>query len=153
VDFEQIQMVKGYYMLFQTAVAQVLEKIFPPSGKLYKQLRLINQYAASFKRLKKRTELDFFVKLTDHCNLNCACCNQLSPVAEEFFYPVETFKKDCLRLFQLGGEKISRIGFSGGEPLLHPQITAFFDVARECFNNSSMGGGGDWIYNERTAAA
>jgi MoaA/NifB/PqqE/SkfB family radical SAM enzyme len=96
-------------------------------------------------RLKKRSKLNFNVKITDHCNLNCACCNQLAPVSDKACYPVETFKKDCLRLFQLGGKKISRIIFTGGEPLLHPQVTDFFDVARECFNSYGMGGGGGGV--------
>jgi MoaA/NifB/PqqE/SkfB family radical SAM enzyme len=72
--------------------------------------------------------------------LNCACCSQFSPVADEGFYPIDIFKKDALRLFQLGGDKIKKFIFAGGEPLLHPQITDFFDFARECFDR--YGGGG-----------
>ncbi|MDR2097856.1 MAG: hypothetical protein LBP37_04980 [Spirochaetaceae bacterium] len=127
-------------MDFQNIAAQTLKKIVSPEGIIYKGFRLINQYAVSFKRLKKRTTLEVVAKVTDHCNLNCACCNQFSPVSDEFFYSVETFKKDCLRLFRLGGKRITKISFSGGEPLLHPQITDFFDAARECFEIHRGGG-------------
>jgi MoaA/NifB/PqqE/SkfB family radical SAM enzyme len=129
-------------MRLQTVAAQILKKIISPEGIIYKKIRLIHQYACSFKRLKKLRSLVLTVKITDHCNLNCACCNQLSPLSDEVFYPVDAFKRDCLRLFRLGGEKISKITFSGGEPLLHPQITDFFDAARECFDNYRAWGGG-----------
>jgi MoaA/NifB/PqqE/SkfB family radical SAM enzyme len=131
-------------MVFQTVVAQAVKKIFPPSGILFKRLRLINRYIDSVKRLKKRKFLEFGIGITDHCNLNCACCSAFSPVSGEGFYSVETFKKDCLRLFQLGGEKIAKILLAGGEPLLHPQITDFFDAAGECFSSygTTRGGGG-----------
>lgn len=127
-------------MMFQNFASQTLKKIIPMA--VHKQLRLLNRYIASFRQLKKRQRLVFGVFLTDHCNLNCACCSALSPVADKAFYPVEVFKNDCLRLFQLGGDKISEITLAGGEPLLHSQITGFFDAARECFDKYGLNGGG-----------
>jgi MoaA/NifB/PqqE/SkfB family radical SAM enzyme len=129
-------------MLFQTVIAQAVKKVFPPSGILFKQMRLISRYMDSVKRLKKRETLEFGVGITDHCNLNCACCSAFSPVSGESFYSVETFKKDCQRLFQLGGKKISKIFLAGGEPLLHPHVTDFFDAAGDCFRSYVPAGGG-----------
>ncbi|MDR2660390.1 MAG: hypothetical protein LBC27_10485 [Spirochaetaceae bacterium] len=139
-------------MHFESAAAQVLKKIVPPSGKIYRQLHLISQYAGSFKRLKKLKTLVVNTHITDHCNLNCACCNQFSPLICESFCDVESFKKDFSRLVQLGGKKIEKIVFSGGEPLLHPNVTGFFDAARECFDNY-RGGGGDSLHNQRDVVA
>jgi MoaA/NifB/PqqE/SkfB family radical SAM enzyme len=130
-------------MKFQNLVSQRLKKIISPSGTIYRHLRLINQYIASFKRLKKQNQLIFGTHITDHCNLNCACCNQFSPLLDDGFCSVEAFNKDCLRLFELAGGRIAKIIFSGGEPLLHPKITDFFDIARGCFNQyANIGGGG-----------
>jgi MoaA/NifB/PqqE/SkfB family radical SAM enzyme len=83
--------------------------------------------------------LNFGILLTDHCNLNCAGCGNYSPLAKERFYDIESFKKECKRISELTGRKISAVTFSGGEPLLHPNITEFFDVARFYFD--AWGGG------------
>jgi MoaA/NifB/PqqE/SkfB family radical SAM enzyme len=132
-------------MTIQNVISQTLKKIISPSGVVYRVLRIFNQYITSIKRLKKRKSLIVWTHLTDHCNLNCACCNQFVPLADEGFYPIDTFKRDTLHLFQLGGGKISKFSFSSGETLLHPQITDFFDFTRECFDK--YGEGGDRIYN------
>jgi MoaA/NifB/PqqE/SkfB family radical SAM enzyme len=92
--------------------------------------------------MQKLKLLKFGILLTDHCNLNCAGCGNYSPLAPEKFYDIDTFRNECKRIFDLTGGKIASLGFSGGEPLLHPRITDFFDIARSFFAYDMGGGGG-----------
>jgi MoaA/NifB/PqqE/SkfB family radical SAM enzyme len=117
------------------------KKIISPQSGLYRKLQLIWYRLYLEARKIKFKKLRFAVNLTDHCNLNCAYCDAFAPLAKENFYPLETFKRDCERLSQLTGGKISEIGFAGGEPLLHPDITGFFSIARSNFNKPGGGGG------------
>jgi hypothetical protein len=87
------------------------------------------------------------VNLTEHCNLNCACCNQFSPLANKKFYSLSVFKQDIMQIFKLTDGAVDEVTFLGGEPLLHPQITDFFDITRQCYDNNpyskiKRGGGG-----------
>jgi len=72
------------------------------------------------------------VHVTEHCNLNCKGCNHFSSIAEEGFLEPAQFEKDLARLAELSKNYFS-IKILGGEPLLHPQITDFFDIARKHF--------------------
>ena len=82
------------------------------------------------------------IHLTDHCNLNCKGCTHFSPLAEDFYITVEDFEKDLTRLSNLlnnaEGGGIRQIFMLGGEPLLHPQLTEFFPIARRLFPNSKL---------------
>ncbi|GHT45222.1 hypothetical protein AGMMS49965_22000 [Bacteroidia bacterium] len=75
------------------------------------------------------------VHITDHCNLNCKACNHFCPVADENFLDIESFRRDCIRLAELTNGNIGTFWLMGGEPLLHPQVTVFFDIARTYFPN------------------
>lgn len=83
---------------------------------------------------KIRTLLRFNVDIVDHCNLNCKCCGHFSPLAKEYYMPIESFAKDCARLHQLTGGIIERMEFLGGEPLLHPDLLELIKIARVNFN-------------------
>ena len=72
------------------------------------------------------------VHVTEHCNLNCMGCNHFSSVAGEGYLDPEQFEKDFKRLAELS-DKYFNIKILGGEPLLHPRITDFFDIARKYF--------------------
>lgn len=69
-----------------------------------------------------RKKLQFNIDIVNHCNLNCIGCGHFSPLATEYFLPVEEFKKDCERLNYLTNGDIERMEIMGGEPLLHPSI-------------------------------
>jgi MoaA/NifB/PqqE/SkfB family radical SAM enzyme len=122
-------------------IGSVLRKIIPANSTAYRNIQYLYRYFLSVKRSRKLKLLNFSILLTDHCNLNCAGCGNYSPLAPERFYDIESFKKECKRISELTGRKISFMGFSGGEPLLHPNITEFFDVSRFYFD--AGGGGGD----------
>jgi len=77
------------------------------------------------------------VHVTEHCNLNCKGCNHFSCLAEEEYLEVERFEKDFRRLAELS-RNFFDIKILGGEPLLHPRITEFFDIARKYFPSTSI---------------
>ena len=81
----------------------------------------------------KRNNLRFMVEIVHHCNLNCIGCGHFSPLANEYYLPVEEFRRDCERLSVLSGGVIERMEIMGGEPLLHPEIIEFVKIARQYF--------------------
>jgi len=72
------------------------------------------------------------IHVVEHCNLNCSGCNHFSSLAKEEYLLPEQFEKDIKRLAELS-QKYFAVKILGGEPLLHPNITAFFDIARKYF--------------------
>ncbi|MEE0922504.1 MAG: radical SAM protein [Paludibacteraceae bacterium] len=80
---------------------------------------------------RNKVALDYLeIHLTNHCNLNCACCCHFAPLAEKYFMSKEIFQNDIKRLAFLSKGNIRRIRLMGGEPLLHPQIIEFMEIAR-----------------------
>ncbi|GHV96301.1 hypothetical protein AGMMS50293_26210 [Spirochaetia bacterium] len=83
----------------------------------------------------KRDLLRMTYNLTNHCNLNCKCCDNFAPLVEEEFTDLEIFKRDLKRIAALSnmGKGIELLQLTGGEPLLHPQINEALKIARDCF--------------------
>jgi len=77
------------------------------------------------------------VHVAEHCNLNCKGCNHFSCIAEEEYLEPEQFENDFKRLAELS-KSFFAIKILGGEPLLHPRITAFFDIARRHFPSTPI---------------
>ena len=71
--------------------------------------------------------------LVEHCNLNCRYCSHFSPLAEPSYLPVDVFEQDMQQLPELVGDDISTVHLLGGEPLLHPNIEHFVEIAFKCF--------------------
>ena len=78
-------------------------------------------------------KIGFEIHLAEHCNLNCAGCDNLSPLAEPEFVSVEEFMKDFKRMAELFNHECSRIHLLGGEPLLHPELLNLIEIARDNF--------------------
>lgn len=74
------------------------------------------------------------VHITEHCNLNCKGCSHYSSLACEEYLDTLVFEKDCMRLSQIT-DKLYAFKLLGGEPLLHPRIVEFNDIARKYFPN------------------
>lgn len=72
-------------------------------------------------------------QIVDHCNLACFACNVGAPVAEKGFMSLETFSRDVRLLRNAVGRRLERLGLTGGEAILHPQLKSFMRVAREVF--------------------
>ena len=77
------------------------------------------------------------VHVTEHCNLNCKGCNHFSSLAKEEYLDPSVFENDFRRLSQLS-KKFFTIKILGGEPLLHPNLIVFFDIARKYFPSTSI---------------
>jgi MoaA/NifB/PqqE/SkfB family radical SAM enzyme len=77
------------------------------------------------------------VHVAEHCNLNCGGCNHFSSLAKEEYLQPEQFERDIKRLAELSKDYYA-IKILGGEPLLHPDITAFFDIARKYFPSTPI---------------
>ena len=82
--------------------------------------------------------------VVDHCNLNCAYCDHLTPLADKGFYDVKQFEKD----FKALGKVLSSreildkydiyLGLVGGEPFLHPQLFDFIDIILDNFDVNNI---------------
>jgi organic radical activating enzyme len=70
--------------------------------------------------------------LVEHCNINCNYCDHFSSIAAEEFADINVFARDLRRIKELSSG-MERLRLLGGEPLLHPRLPDFFDVAREIF--------------------
>jgi len=83
---------------------------------------------------KQKTAIPILhLHLTDHCNLNCRGCDNFSPLSPAVFANLTVFENDCKRIAELANGKVDEIQLLGGEPLLHPNITAFFAISRKYF--------------------
>jgi organic radical activating enzyme len=69
------------------------------------------------------------------CNMKCDYCGAFSPLmkgmvpADEMIHWIETWSKKIVPL---------NFAFSGGEPLLHPQLELILDAARRCWHSSRI---------------
>ena len=104
-----------------------------------------NDIAENIYNKKKHTRewdaidnLELDVHLTEHCNLNCKGCCHFAPLAKkEFLHPSE-FERDISKFSEILNHKIQLLQLLGGEPLLHPNVTSFFPIARKNFPGSSI---------------
>ena len=115
-------------------IGNVIKKFIPHRLILFRR-SLIPLYRKMTKKNMQCKDLIpiLHIHLTDHCNLNCRGCDNFSPLSPDIFADIEVVERDCLRISELSSGKVQEIQLLGGEPLLHPQITAFNDIAREHF--------------------
>ena len=65
---------------------------------------------------------------TEHCNLRCEHCCNMSPYLGEHTLSAEEIGRTCVELARFVRADVFKI--SGGEPLLHPDITGVLRAAR-----------------------
>ena len=88
---------------------------------------------------RKKKRLDYVeVRITDHCNLNCRSCAQLSPLAEAVYIETAVFTNDFQRLHAITKGDIKTIRLMGGEPLLHPRLAELMKTVRGIFGGSRI---------------
>jgi organic radical activating enzyme len=98
----------------------------------YKYINMIR------KKLQLKPTIPYIeLHLTDHCNLNCNNCSHFAPIADKVFADITQFNRDMERLSQLVST-IRIITLLGGEPLLHPDISAFISTSRKYFPKSEI---------------
>lgn len=72
------------------------------------------------------------INIVDHCNLNCAGCNRLSPLAEEYFISLNYYENQLIEL-QANIPNVKQIVLMGGEPTLHPNLLELCQITRKYF--------------------
>lgn len=75
------------------------------------------------------------VHVAEHCNLNCSYCSHFSPLADEIFLDPASFEQDCAQISKITS-KLVVFKLLGGEPLLHPKLTDFFEIVRRYFKST-----------------
>lgn len=77
------------------------------------------------------------VHVVDHCNLKCSHCAHFCHIIdEEIFINIDDFENDLKELSKK--VNIFQIRIMGGEPLLHPELNLFMQIARKYFPNSMI---------------
>ncbi|MEG0109204.1 MAG: 4Fe-4S cluster-binding domain-containing protein, partial [Lachnospiraceae bacterium] len=100
---------------------------------------IVNSLLTAVLKIQPRLRLNrFYVHLVEHCNLNCQCCDNFSPIAEEKFVDYDALDLDFSRMAELSGGDIGTIELAGGEPLLHPKICEFVQMTRKYFKNTEI---------------
>ncbi len=90
--------------------------------------------------IKKTDVLDYIeyleVDIVDHCNLNCNNCMHFSQLAHKGFMDKTSFERDIKRISEI--TKLNNLVLMGGEPLLHPEINLFLEIARKYLKDTSI---------------
>lgn len=74
--------------------------------------------------------------VVDHCNLNCKACTHFSNISPETYRDIADFEKDIACLSSK--VRIHEFRLMGGEPLLHPDIIKFLEIARKYLVHSKI---------------
>ena len=67
---------------------------YPRIGKKVRELF----YMITVPSKKEREKIKFEIHLAEHCNLNCKCCNNFSPLANEEYLNYDIFLRDIQRM-------------------------------------------------------
>ena len=99
---------------------------------LYKN-RILSKNFLNNKELKS-----IYLHIIEQCNLNCAYCDNFSPLAKDNWYiSIEQFENNIKRL-KFFFNNISFINIGGGESLLHPYIIEFCYILRNYYPYSNI---------------
>jgi MoaA/NifB/PqqE/SkfB family radical SAM enzyme len=113
-------------------------KIIPENSRLFRWLCLVGFRIAARQKHTLRTSMRIDIPVVEHCNLSCRSCTTFGPLAAASFLDIECFTRDMNRLAALTGGRLDAVAFTGGEPLLHPQLTDFFSIARALFKSAQL---------------
>ena len=75
--------------------------------------------------------------ITDHCNLNCAGCNQFGTLADPWYISYEQVCTEW-KLVHDKGIQINGIHILGGETLLHPELDKILIFLRSLFPDTRI---------------
>ena len=110
-------------------------KILPHDTRAYQFALMAFFYMTHKARLKPKKTLSIEIPLAGHCNLNCVHCGAFAPVSKKEFLNYSIFERDIARLAAIDRNHhlVKTIIFTGGEPLLNPEITKFINLANLYF--------------------
>lgn len=93
------------------------------------------QFADRYQEILKRNKSFLDIHLTNRCNLNCCCCQRLSPLCDsETDYVFDEFKKDFDKILKFPDfNTLEEISFSGGEPLVNPDFFRIIEYTRKFY--------------------
>lgn len=115
-------------------IENAVKKLIPRRLVLFRRSLIPTWRKMTRKNLKRKARIPILhIHLADHCNLNCRGCDNFSPLSPAVFAGVEVVERDCARISELSGGQVGEIQLLGGEPLLHPQVTRFLEIARNNF--------------------
>ena len=101
-----------------------VEAVFARRGEVATSQR--KQYARAGGRIRVEA---FELHVVEHCNLRCAHCCNMSPYVADRMLSVAEVEAQCRTMARHLDVDVFKI--MGGEPLLHPEITAILAVLRE----------------------
>lgn len=137
----------SFYILDENELSIINSDVWD-NNKLAKEIWQVNKYIYSeigllkncLRRQLQSTVYDFHFEfhLVEHCNLKCAGCTHFSSIAKEEYLDIGEFQKDITRISELTNSRARFINLLGGEPLLHPQVEAFFPIVRKAFPNTTI---------------
>lgn len=93
------------------------------------------KFAERYQDILKRNKAFLDVHLTNRCNLNCCCCQRLSPLCDsETDYTFNEFKNDFDKILKFPDfNELEIISFSGGEPLVNPDFFKIIKYVRKFY--------------------
>ncbi|MDD4937402.1 MAG: radical SAM protein [Candidatus Shapirobacteria bacterium] len=77
--------------------------------------------------MSKNKPLILFIRITENCNASCFMCG-FAQSKKQFYVTLEQFKDIVDKAYEAG---IKMVRFTGGEPLLHPNIVDFVQLFKE----------------------
>jgi organic radical activating enzyme len=101
-----------------------VEAVFARRGEVATSQR--KQYARAEGRIRVEA---FELHVVEHCNLRCAHCCNMSPYVADRMLSVAEIEAQCRTMARVLDVDVFKI--MGGEPLLHPEITAILGVLKE----------------------
>lgn len=107
---------------------------YPRIGKKVRELF----YMITVPSKKEREKIKFEIHLAEHCNLNCKCCNNFSPLDNEEYLNYDIFLRDIQRMKELFGGEAEQITLMGGEPLLNRDICNIICKVRHAFSKCKL---------------
>jgi len=115
-------------------IGNAIKKLVPRQLILFRRSLIPAVRKITKKNMQRKSLIPILhIHLADHCNLNCRGCDNFSPLSPEVFADVNVVERDCARIAELSNGKVNEIQLLGGEPLLHPQVTTFFEIVRKYF--------------------
>lgn len=79
-----------------------------------------------------------YFHIIDKCNLNCAYCDNFSPLQlDDWYIDTKIFNRNIKQLKNILSE-IPYLGIGGGEPLLHPNLLEICYILRKYYPNSDV---------------